>query len=699
MDSGAAASSVSSSFQEQQQLQQQQRHLTLEECLYGQHGPIVPKMKKTKQHSPKKTSSDSKKDSQTASDGGDAAAAEEEEANDATETTMEDLNSSLAQLAPVSSKWSDCATSSDDDYDSDVISLTAPPPTHVIPLAELRRIVAASGIVDDDGDDEWCGGGEGARSHRAVAWRVLMGYLPDHTATWNQVLQEKRDLYVQLATDLFDDCSDIVERADELRASRRRRGHRPGAAAAGAPPPPQPLNLQHMLAPTVIPASIKHHWKQKSLDLHVLERLTKDLNALRMDEFVASSTENGEEEDVATAEEQTSTATATTTTTDDNVDDGNNHNHNDKNVNNESQLDDFVESALLLDEIRKDVVRTHPDMSFFLDPVRNLGRRRYAALERILFVWSKYNKGVKYVQGMNEIVGIIYYVMANDESEEWSAWAEADTYWLFHILLTDMSDVFVPGLDNLETGITGRINAMHKLLARHDPEVVEHLSELGIEVSFYAIRWWTTLLSREFLLPDTIRLWDSLFASTHRDNFLRYVCVAMIMSIRKQLLKGDFSTCLKLLHSFPTTNVERLLESSRALWIYESQISVACHRGGLSLHQALNTIASPPSLIFAFGFPNGTPPISRTEQLERTKKMAEERARSAARAAQGMFGQARGLFHRHMKDLAPSKMTRSTSADEALTMDRKSSEVAGDDDDDDLEDDVYLAAVLNADDS
>ena len=296
MDSGATASSVSSTFREQQQLQQQQQQLTLEECLYGEHGPIVPKMKKTKQHSQKKTSSDSKKETQTASNG-DAAAAAEEESNDANDDTMEDLNSSLAQLAPVSSKWSDCATSSDDDYDydSDVVSLTAPP-THVIPLAELRRIVAASGIVDDDGDDE-CGG-EGARSHRAVAWRVLMGYLPDDTATWNEVLQEKRDLYVQLATDLFDDCSDIVERADELRASRRR-GHRPGAAA-GVPPPPPP-NLQHMLAPTVIPASIKHHWKQKSLDLHVLERLTKDLNALRMDEFV-TSIENGEEEIEATAE-------------------------------------------------------------------------------------------------------------------------------------------------------------------------------------------------------------------------------------------------------------------------------------------------------------------------------------------------------------------------------------------------------------
>jgi hypothetical protein len=51
----------------------------------------------------------------------------------------------------------------------------------------------------------------------------------------------------------------------------------------------------------------------------------------------------------------------------------------------------------LLEEIRKDVVRTHPDLFFFLEPNNNLGLRRYAALERILFVWAKLNKGVSVI--------------------------------------------------------------------------------------------------------------------------------------------------------------------------------------------------------------------------------------------------------------------------------------------------------------
>jgi len=192
----------------------------------------------------------------------------------------------------------------------------------------------------------------------------------------------------------------------------------------------------------------------------------------------------------------------------------------------DSQPDtDEEENILLLDEIRKDVIRTHPDLAFFLEPKEDLGQKRYAALERILFVWAKLNKGVRYVQGMNEIVGTLYFVLAHDSNEDWGNNSEADTYFLFNSLMVEMRDVFVPDLDEADTGIHGRISNMITLLSLHDPETRCHLDSVGIDPSFYSVRWLTTLLSREFLLPDTIRLWDSMFASTHNDNFLRYVSV------------------------------------------------------------------------------------------------------------------------------------------------------------------------------
>lgn len=38
----------------------------------------------------------------------------------------------------------------------------------------------------------------------------------------------------------------------------------------------------------------------------------------------------------------------------------------------------------------------------------------WEVVERILFLYAKLNPGINYVQGMNEIIGPIYYVMASD---------------------------------------------------------------------------------------------------------------------------------------------------------------------------------------------------------------------------------------------------------------------------------------------
>jgi hypothetical protein len=157
-----------------------------------------------------------------------------------------------------------------------------------------------------------------------------------------------------------------------------------------------------------------------------------------------------------------------------------------------------------------------------------------------------------------------------------------------------------------------------------------------MDPGFYAIRWLTTLLSREFLLPDTIRLWDSMFASTHKENFLRYVCGTMVMMVRDELIKGDFSTCLRLLQSYPPTNVDSILQASRNLWIYESQITLACHRGGITLHQALHAIHPPDGIIMAFGLRGGVAPTL-SDQIHDAATVVEQ-------TTTGLLGRAKQLW-------------------------------------------------------
>ena len=603
-------------------------------------------------------------------------------------------------------------------------------PTHAINLQELRRL-SSQGIPEEG-------------SHRALAWRVLMGYLPPDTSKWEAVLKRDRGLYRNLVSELFVRPLHHEEEADHLKQEGRRlrgsgvqkegqsvrdhggvnrasdnEGHnsidmRNDGANEGLIKSTSTIDSQDIAevskaaesfpasdgelnAASIADAAAKTRQCRRSSDI-AREMMTKR-NSME-------DTEDNDEENGATSGDQTNNVGTPQSKSSDSAmpvhtpqmlvparvreqwkqsgrdselleafsdntghmnallvidDEGNTYDENgDKSprkdggrvhVNDDplslesgSKWAQFFENANLLDEIRKDVVRTHPDLTFFLEPEERLGQRRYAAVERVLFVWAKLNKGVRYVQGMNEIVATLYFVLANDSNEEWACEAEADTYFLFNTLMVEMRDIFVPDLDHADTGIQGRISSMIALLSLHDPEVRCHLDDCGIDGSFYSIRWLTTLLSREFILPDTIRLWDSMFASTHKDNFMRYVCVTMVILMREELLRSDFGTCLRLLQAFPPTDVDRLLEASRALWIYESQITLACHKGGISLNQALQTIAPPPSIIFAYGLPGGVA-LSREERMKQAGKdsiaAAKEKAADAKDSAKSFFGSAK----------------------------------------------------------
>lgn len=50
--------------------------------------------------------------------------------------------------------------------------------------------------------------------------------------------------------------------------------------------------------------------------------------------------------------------------------------------------------------------------------------------ERILFIFARLNPGIAYVQGMNEILGPIYYTFVTD-SKESEEHAEADSFFCF----------------------------------------------------------------------------------------------------------------------------------------------------------------------------------------------------------------------------------------------------------------------------
>jgi hypothetical protein len=121
-------------------------------------------------------------------------------------------------------------------------------------------------------------------------------------------------------------------------------------------------------------------------------------------------------------------------------------------------------------------------------------------------------------------------------------------------------------MDSADTGIEGKIHQLEALLARHDPQLSGHFAQLTLNAHYYSLRWITTLLCREFTLPDSIAVWDSLLADEKLSEFVLFFCLSMLLEQREELLEGDFAHDLRLLQNYPqAVDVQNLLKRMYAL--------------------------------------------------------------------------------------------------------------------------------------
>jgi TBC1 domain family member 13 len=210
-------------------------------------------------------------------------------------------------------------------------------------------------------------------------------------------------------------------------------------------------------------------------------------------------------------------------------------------------------------EIVKDAKRTFPQLHFFNHDPMNGDTTHYEALRRLLFVYAKLNPGIRYVQGMNELLAPIYYLFANavgahDRAENQAPTrddAEADAFFCFTTLMSEVMNNFCKTLDSSEVGVHADMRRLNALLREKDAELWANLEQKGLSPQFYSFRWLTLLLSQEFELPDVMRLWDSLFADARRFEYLQFFCCAMLSAVRDQLFLNDFASNLKLLQKYP----------------------------------------------------------------------------------------------------------------------------------------------------
>ena len=102
-------------------------------------------------------------------------------------------------------------------------------------------------------------------------------------------------------------------------------------------------------------------------------------------------------------------------------------------------------------------------------------------------------------------------------------------------------------MDKSKFGIDTQLADFSNLIKRHCPEVWHNLKILKVDHKFFALRWIILLLSQEYSISETQKLWDLLLASEIGFRFLHYLMLGLIINIRKELICDDFSDIVKLL--------------------------------------------------------------------------------------------------------------------------------------------------------
>jgi hypothetical protein len=155
---------------------------------------------------------------------------------------------------------------------------------------------------------------------------------------------------------------------------------------------------------------------------------------------------------------------------------------------------DESSSRSCLRVIKKDVPRTDRKEEFYAGD-ENV---HLSWLHDILVTYAVFNPDVGYVQGMNDILSMILFVMDD----------EADAYSCFSGYMATVREDFTAD------GIIQQLTQLAQLLELTDPELNRHFAAIDAADLAFCHRWLLLSFKREFSFNDSLRLFEVL-ASHH----------------------------------------------------------------------------------------------------------------------------------------------------------------------------------------
>ena len=226
----------------------------------------------------------------------------------------------------------------------------------------------------------------------------------------------------------------------------------------------------------------------------------------------------------------------------------------------DNKMSYFYQDNKLLELIEKDMKRTYPEIPFFQQKSKNNKKETNCdILKRLLFIYAKKYPEISYVQGLNLIIGNIFYVFSQDENPYFNLFSEEDTFYCFELLLNSFKDVYNQEKDKSEKGIKSIINYIKYLLYIIDRELFFNLNNMKIDIYMFLFKWYTVFFSQEFELDTTLKLWDNFICNENKEEYLVHLCLSAILIKKEKLLSRDIGTILDSLQVFQPTDIELIL--------------------------------------------------------------------------------------------------------------------------------------------
>ncbi|KAM4707587.1 TBC domain-containing protein kinase-like protein isoform 2-T2 [Discoglossus pictus] len=169
------------------------------------------------------------------------------------------------------------------------------------------------------------------------------------------------------------------------------------------------------------------------------------------------------------------------------------------------------------------------------------------------------------------------------------------------------------------------LTVFSQMIAFHDPELSNHLNEIGFIPDLYAIPWFLTMFTHVFPLHKIFHLWDTLLLGNASFPFC--IGVAILQQLRVRLLANGFNECILLFSDLPEIDIERCVRESINLFCWTPKSATyRQHAQAPKLSSEGNGMSRPPTS-FSADFQE----FSKTELGREPIKLSELKAEVSPR--------------------------------------------------------------------